>query len=144
MKIDWIDDKVAASGGIDDYNELVRQGIDIVVNTRYECHDDLIELGKLCITYIWLPIVDNYPPVSGHMRAIIQLVKNNPDRKILIHCTYGMGRSVSLAMMYLINKYQWTLEQTYEHMKKCRLEMLPTTQQMEKLESYYNRIRKGE
>jgi protein-tyrosine phosphatase len=144
MRIDWIDDHIALSGAIDDYNELEKQGIDFVINTRYECHDDIIELGKHGISYFWFPIVDNFPPTTFTLRSLLNLVKKNPDKKILIHCTLGMGRSATLVLMYLIYKYELSVEEAITRLQTARPEAYPTQMQLEKLHKYYDRIRKGE
>ena len=143
MKIDWIDEQVGLSGAIDDYNQL-EGTVDFVVNARMECHDDLIELSKRGISYFWIPVVDYFPPTADQMKSLIKIIKCNPGKKILVHCTLGMGRSATLVLMYMIWKYEYTVEEALSKLQAIRPKVLPTQMQVDKLYKYYNRIRKGE
>ena len=84
MKIDWIDDKLAISGAVDDYDILVKKGITMVVNIRNEQHDDICELTKRNISYFWIPVSDWSAPRSDQIENFLELVENR-NEKTLVH-----------------------------------------------------------
>lgn len=140
MNIDWINEHMGLSGAIDDYTYLEGK-VDYVVNTRYECHDDIIELTKRGIGYFWIPIVDYFPPTSAQMATLVYLMRLYPEKRFLVHCTLGMGRSATLVLSYMINKYGYTVDEAISKLREIRPMVLPTDLQYEKLQKYYDRIK---
>jgi len=102
MNIDWIDNRLAISGSIDDYNQLTKECIIAVINVKGESHDDINELTKRGISYFYIPIPDWMPPRKAQMDLFNRLLSKIKG-KVLVHCELGIGRSGSLAISYLIN-----------------------------------------
>jgi len=136
MKIDWIDDKIAMSGAIGNYDELVKQGITMVINVRTEQHDDIWELTKRNISYFWIPIADWNAPRSDQIENFLELAENRDD-KILVHCAVGKGRSAFLVVSYLISKYKLSIEDAVKKAKKARPAIDMTPAQIKKLKIHF-------
>lgn len=120
MKVDWVDDRLAISGSIDDYNQLLEEQIDIVINLRAEMHDDINELTKRKIQYYWIPIPDWSAPRSAQVKLFVDLIRYLNGR-ILVHCEVGMGRSVCLCIAYLLeNNVVYTVKEGIEYMQRIR------------------------
>jgi len=136
MKIDWIDDKIAMSGAIGNYDELVKQGITMVINVRAEQHDDIWELTKRNISYFWIPIADWNAPRSDQIENFLELVEDRDD-KILVHCAVGKGRSAFLVVSYLISKYKLSIEDAVKKAKKARSAIDMTPAQIKKLKIHF-------
>lgn len=45
---------------------------------------------------------------------------SNHQNKVLVHCGYGVSRSASLVIMYLMKYWKKGYEETYEYVKECR------------------------
>lgn len=136
-RIDWVDNNIAISGYIVDYNKLVEENIDIVINTRVEDNDDISILSKKNIAYYWIPCLDNLAPRFDQFDTFNRIVNKNKDRKILIHCDNGRGRSASFVISYLINKYNLTLDKAIEKLKEIRPIVSLTEFQVNKLYKLY-------
>jgi len=136
MKIDWIDNKIAMSGAIGNYDELVKQGITMVINVRTEQHDDIWELTKRNISYFWIPVADWNAPRSDQIENFLELAKNRDD-KILVHCAVGKGRSAFLVVSYLISKYKLSIEDAVKKAKKARPAIDMTPAQIKKLKIHF-------
>lgn len=138
MKIDWIvEDKIALSGTIDDYNKLVDYNIDIVINARAEQHDDVYELSKRGIAYFWIPIGDYGAPRSDQIDTFIKLVDKHSDKKILVHCSVGRGRSPMLVACWLILYRHSTIKETMDYIISKRQVVELTENQLRKLKWYF-------
>lgn len=100
MDISWINEHIALSGAIENYNALDK--VDIVINCRSEQHDDICELTKRGIAYYWIPIVDGDAPTSSQIDVCLSLMNINPDQNILVHCNEGRGRSAVMVIAYFV------------------------------------------
>jgi protein-tyrosine phosphatase len=131
-RIDWVDNRLALSGSIPDYDRLIKEDIKVVVNVRAEAHDDIIELGRRGIAYFWIPIGDFGAPRFDQIKAFLNITKKYD--KVLVHCSEGRGRAASMAAYYLAKKYKLSATRALEMVKNVRPEILPTKAQVYKLE----------
>ena len=65
-----------------------------------------------------------------------QLETNNSKKNILIHCFMGSSRSASCVILYLMNKYEMTFEESYNMIKKLRPIVNPNTSFVKQLKNY--------
>jgi len=137
MKIDYIDDKLAVSGAIDNYDKLVELGITMIINLRAEQHDDICELTKRNISYYWIPITDWHAPRSDQIDTFLNIINNND--KILIHCAVGKGRTGFFAVVYLIDKYKLSIDDAVKRAKDARPIIDLTPAQVRKLNIQFGR-----
>lgn len=136
-KMDHIIDNLYLSGSIDNYDDLVYNCINMVINTRSEQHDDICELTKRNISYYYIPIGDYGAPRMDQIQQFLDLVEKNKDKTILVHCAVGRGRSAMLVGCYLV-KNGMTPKDAVKYIQNLRPEVLLTDIQFEKLKRYYN------
>jgi len=89
--------------------------IEIVVNvsnTRYKHFDD--------VDYYHYDIDDvSSENIRVYFEQFVELIKNNTDKNILVHCQNSVSRSVTLVLAYCINNGK-TLIEAYEYLKMKR------------------------
>ena len=136
MKIYKITDNIYLSGSIDDYNELSKKNIDLIINARSEQHDDIYELTKQGIIYFWIPINDHLPPRLDQIGIFRNIMKKFSDRNILIHCAVGKGRSVSLIIIYMMDN-GISYNNAIDIIKHKKIDVMPTSEQKRKILKLY-------
>ncbi len=101
-----------------DLNEIRRQGISVIVNLCAECYD-LAEIEeqagfnvyRLFVTDMEAPSMDDLEPAMAWLDAHLAA-----GRKGLVHCRYGIGRTGTFALAYLIRSGE-TLESAMARLK---------------------------
>lgn len=89
----------------DDLNTIRENGISIIVNMCAECYD-LAEIEQSAGFDVYrLPVHDMEAPAAQDLDQAIQWFDNHlkAGRKGLIHCRYGLGRTGTFALAYLIH-----------------------------------------
>lgn len=135
MKIDWIDDKLAISGAIDNYDKLVELGISMVINVMAEQHDDVQQLTKRNIPYYWIPVTDWHAPRSDQIKTFLTIISR--DDKTLVHCAVGKGRTGFFAVAYLIYEYKMSIDDAVAKAKGARSIIDLTPVQVQKLKVHF-------
>jgi hypothetical protein len=102
-----VKDKIYLSGVYSAANvpNIMKLGIDIIVSIMHtEPFKNKKEYeGINCVFY---PADDEDDQnISQYFDQFNTLVRENPNKKILVHCHCGVSRSVSLTASYLINSY---------------------------------------
>jgi protein-tyrosine phosphatase len=96
-------------------NESIISDIDIIINisnSRYKENDR--------ITYHHIDIDDNRNEnIVKYVDEIINIIKTNSDKKILIHCMNSVSRSVSLVLFYLMS-INYSLKESFDYLKSKR------------------------
>ncbi len=104
----WITDQLAIGGAAitpDSWHELVdSQKITAIVNLRSEYQD--VFTSPHPVAYLWLPVEDFTDPPPEQLLLGVQFIDTlvKANRRVLIHCKMGLGRSPTLAAAYLV----WT------------------------------------
>ncbi|MBN2431782.1 MAG: dual specificity protein phosphatase family protein [Acidobacteria bacterium] len=80
--------------------EYVRAGIEVVVSFR-ESEPLATEYRLLNIDYHHIPIIDFDVPLPNSVASFIEVMERNRGRTILLHCLAGLGRSGTMAALYL-------------------------------------------
>jgi protein-tyrosine phosphatase len=117
----WITEHIAVSyapRSNTDLDTIRTQGITAIVNLCAECYD-LHELEKNAnFEVYYLPIVDEGAPDIEQLEKMITWIEAciADDKKILIHCRYGIGRTGTLVIAYLF-KNGYSLRQALNKMK---------------------------
>jgi protein tyrosine phosphatase (PTP) superfamily phosphohydrolase (DUF442 family) len=91
----------AAPGGVDArLLEYVHQGIEVVISFRER--EPLADGYRLLdLEYHHLPVVDFDVPDPQAVEMFIDVMERNRGRTILLHCLAGLGRSGTMAALYL-------------------------------------------
>jgi len=137
MKITHIKNNIFLGGAIDDYNELVNQHINMVINIRAEQHDDICELTKRNISYFYIPVGDYGAPRMDQINSFLYLLDMNKDKNIYIHCAVGRGRSAMLIACYIVGSERMEPIEAVLYITNLRPEVLLTKEQNAKLIRYY-------
>jgi protein-tyrosine phosphatase len=107
LNMSWVTDYLAVGGRIrpDDIPALALRGVNHVVDTRSEYHDDEQALKAENIDLLQLPTPDTYPLSVEQLIEGATWVTERIERgeKVLIHCEHGVGRSVLLTCAVLVD-----------------------------------------
>ncbi len=120
----WITGRIAAGCApmsYADLDEVKEQGIGAIVNLCGEfC--DLHEIQqKSGFDVHYLPIPDECAPDMMKMEAAMAWVEDRvgQDKKVLVHCRFGMGRTGTFLMGYLMRQGM-SLKEAEKKLKKTR------------------------
>jgi atypical dual specificity phosphatase len=107
----------------------LRSGIEVVISFR-EVEPLAREYGILGFEFHNIPIVDFDIPDSSAIESFIAIMKRSLNRKVLLHCLAGLGRSGTMAALFL--KYQgMSAEQAIDHVRRCRPGSIQTQAQLD-------------
>jgi hypothetical protein len=104
----WITGSVAvgyAPRSESDLHRIREAGIDTIVNLCAECYDlSDAELASGFQVY-YLPILDEEAPELEDLEKLTAWLqkKITAHHRVLIHCRYGIGRTGTIALSYLID-----------------------------------------
>lgn len=105
---DWITSELAVGGCFprEDTHHLARaHDIGAVVDLRAEACDDQLHLARCGISFLHLPTPDNCGVSLEMLRQGVAFVRAQLDaeRRVLVHCQHGIGRSALLALCVLVD-----------------------------------------
>ena len=89
------------------------------------------------IQVLHLSTTDLHAPTIENLQKGVIFIQNNIDKggKVYIHCRLGEGRGPSMALAYLISK-GLTLDHAIELIKKVRIFISPTQEQLDQLKKF--------
>lgn len=111
---------------------LRNYGITHIINTAIEVPSYFEESGLppsgRKIFYLNLGLRDDPTPGNENilevlepaLRYIVNVLKRNPNAKILIHCHAGISRSSSIVIYYLMRTRGWDYNKSLEYLKSQR------------------------
>lgn len=141
MKIYKINDNhlgqfICLSGSIDDYDKVYNYAVNIVINCRAEQHDDIYELTKRNIAYYWIPIPEGLSPRKNQIELFLKIMSSiSKEKRVLVHCSEGRGRSPMLLSLYL-RLIGMTIREAWAMIKKVKKDVSLTETQRVKLSEY--------
>jgi protein tyrosine/serine phosphatase len=105
------------------FAELKKLGIDIVVNLRHE--PDWIARERVLVEaqgmrYVSIPWRGKQDPKPEQTAEFLGVLRDNPERKVFVHCQRGAERTGVMVACYRISREQWTPEQALAEMKAFR------------------------
>jgi protein tyrosine phosphatase (PTP) superfamily phosphohydrolase (DUF442 family) len=98
------------------FEALKKMGIQIVVDLRGDREVERQELARLGIKYVPMPWQCSFPK-DRIFAAFITLIRENPDKKIFVHCRVGDDRTGMMVAAYRMVEQGWSA-------KKAKQEML--------------------
>ncbi len=107
--ISWITDMLAAGHApmsYDDLQLIQAKGIGAIVNLCAE-YCDLHDIeDKAGFEVYYLPIVDECAPEMESLEQALDWVENQQarGRRVLVHCRFGIGRTGTFLLAYLLRK----------------------------------------
>lgn len=100
-----------------DYEWLKSNKIDLIVNVTpgiSNYYPDDFEYRNISVVDL------SHASLAPYFEQFYQLVINNPDRKILVHCFAGKSRSASLVLYYMMKKYNLDMVNAINYIKERR------------------------
>jgi protein-tyrosine phosphatase len=116
---------------------LARAGVDSVLDLREEERDDEELLARHGIRLHHIPLVDRRPPTEEQLDVASRWVleEMGADRKVLVHCNSGVGRSIAVVSAVLL-RMGYDLPQVYDIVRRQRPNAAFTESQMEALSRF--------
>ncbi len=121
---DWIDEHVAV-GALPSarfLRHLADSGISALVNLCVEYGGNERRLATLGITQLHLPTLDYHRPCADDIAQAVDFIKEQIEagKKTYIHCKAGRGRSVTIAVGYIMATRQISAKEAFLHVKSIR------------------------
>jgi tyrosine-protein phosphatase SIW14 len=100
------------------YANLKKMGVDIVVDLRLSGKDaEKRTVTKAGMQFVSIPWHCLYP--RNHVFAkFLRLLRENPDKKVFVHCRYGDDRTGMMIAAYRMAVQGWNAEDAAREMKK--------------------------
>jgi protein tyrosine/serine phosphatase len=102
------------------FAELRNLGVDIVVNLRHETDRIVRErtlVEGLGMRYVSIPWQGKDDPSTEQVAQFLELLRDNPDRRVFVHCRRGAERTGVFVASYRIAREHWTPEQALAEME---------------------------
>lgn len=102
------------------YAQLKNLGVEIVVDFRQEKSEIKDEqarveaAGMRFVSIPWSPLND---PTRAQIISFFALLKDNPQKKVFIHCEAGADRTGTMIALYRVGLDRWTPQQAVAEMK---------------------------
>ncbi|HSH02013.1 MAG TPA: dual specificity protein phosphatase [Anaerolineae bacterium] len=105
-----------------DYQFLVDNKLNAVINIRAERVDDLEHYAQNDINHIQLKVYDTLPPPPHIIEEGVEFIKEQIDtgRTVLVHCAKGRSRSATLVAGYLMRYHNMSYDEAVALMKSKR------------------------
>jgi protein-tyrosine phosphatase len=102
------------------YELLEKMGVDVIVDFRNE--KDLIERERQAvesrhIRFISIPWSPFHDPTTDQVRQFFQILHENVDKRVFVHCEVGADRSGAMIALYRIAAQGWTVDDAVREMK---------------------------
>jgi predicted protein tyrosine phosphatase len=110
--------------------QLVREGVDAVVDLRIERHGDE-QIWPPAVEVVRVGLQDHGSPTVDELRAAAQAVSDlmRQGREVLVHCHAGLERGPSVACAALVLQ-GWPLIDAFRRVTTSRPHALPTEGQL--------------
>ncbi len=121
---DWVDEHVAV-GALPSarlLKQLANAGISAILNLCVEYCGNERRLAALAMTQLHLPTLDYHRPCAEDIARAVDFIKEQiaAGKKTYIHCKAGRGRSVTIAICYLMATRQISAEEAFLHVQSIR------------------------
>ena len=107
------------------YEELKKLGISIVVDLRNskpvngeggETREQM-KVEAAGMRYVEIPTSAIFGPTEAQVAKFLQLLHDNPQEKIFVHCYFGDDRTGVMVATYRIAVDHWTSDEAYNEMR---------------------------
>ena len=102
------------------FAKLKALGITIVVNLRHESGPIARErplVENLGMRYVSIPWRGYDDPKTEQVAQFLRLLRDNPGRRVFVHCQRGAERTGVMVACYLISREQWPPERALAEME---------------------------
>lgn len=102
------------------YQELQRLGVSIVVDLRSTASAEVAEeraAESLGMRHVAIPSSGFFGPSDDQVATFLKLLRDNPAKKVFVHCYFGDDRTGVMVAAYRIAEQHWTADQAYNEMR---------------------------
>jgi protein tyrosine/serine phosphatase len=98
------------------FSVLAKMGVAIVINLRADRDSEREQVTALGMQYVAIP------SRCSHMKhddiaKFLSILRGNPDKKIFVHCQFGVDRTGMMIAAYRIAGLGWTAEESRREME---------------------------
>jgi len=98
------------------FEQLSKMGVAIDVDLRDDGGKERDEVAKLGMQYVSIPW-HCYNPLDDSIAQFLNLVRNNPDKKIFVHCNLGTDRTGMMVAAYRMSRQGWSAREARKEME---------------------------
>jgi protein tyrosine/serine phosphatase len=103
----------------DNYRQLATIGIKTVIDLRSDFEaSSKGDAERAGLQYINLPLEPKESPTAESAAKFLELVKNEANWPVYVHCAGGRHRTGSMVAVYRMEADHWTIDQAYDEMKQ--------------------------
>ncbi len=140
FRFSWIDENIAGFAfphSEEQIKFLSKQGINIIISLSREPLNKKIA-KKYGLEVVHLPIIDFSIPNDSILKRFIEIVDDSikQDKKIGVHCKYGIGRTGLMLAIYLIEFKNMSPEQALRKIRELRPGSVESFEQINYLLKY--------
>jgi hypothetical protein len=102
------------------YEQLQRLGISIVVDLRSSAATQEYEqraVEALGMRHVAIATNGFLGPADDQVATFLTLLRENPGKKVFVHCYYGDDRTGVMVASYRMAEQHWTSDQAYNEMR---------------------------
>jgi protein tyrosine phosphatase (PTP) superfamily phosphohydrolase (DUF442 family) len=99
----------------DGFGALAKMGVGIVVDLRGDSDNERERVTKLGMQYVAIPSQCSHMTDEG-IAKFLTILRDNPDKKVFVHCKYGVDRTGMMVAAYRIS-LGWTAEESRREME---------------------------
>jgi protein tyrosine phosphatase (PTP) superfamily phosphohydrolase (DUF442 family) len=107
------------------YDELKKLGISIVVDLRNSkpvkseggATREQVKVQAAGMRYVEIPTNAFFGPTEFQVATFLQLLHDNPNQKVFVHCYFGDDRTGTMVATYRIAIDHWTSDEAYNEMR---------------------------
>jgi tyrosine-protein phosphatase SIW14 len=97
-------------------NELAKMGIGVVIDLKGDRDSERDEVTKLGMQYISIPSQCSHMTDDG-VAKFLSILRENPDKKVFVHCQYGVDRTGMMIAAYRMTEQGWAAEESLREME---------------------------
>lgn len=98
------------------FEQLAKMHVGIVVDLRGNREGERETVTKLGMRYVPIPWFCMRPK-NAIVAEFLNLLRDNPDKKVFVHCNTGIDRTGMMVAAYRMAKQGWTTEEAMAEMK---------------------------
>ena len=119
-----------------DWKYLQELNFKYVVNLMQEPHNEKF-VNQHGISVIHVPVKNYTSPSMSQIEGILDFIELNPNKKILIHCFAGLGRTGTVIACHLIKQKGMKADEAIQHIRNLRPGSVETRAQELMIQNFY-------
>lgn len=109
FNLSWVTPELAVGGALPEGGAAAlaqEHGVGAVIDVRSETCDDRAEMAAAGLQFLHLPTEDLAAVTQGMLDRGVRFARDAAahERRLLIHCEHGIGRSATVALCVLVDR----------------------------------------